>query len=123
MSEGWYGVYDWEPFIQIPELDVFSTDPYWIHSQPFSYFETNTREAVKLARKHGKKCQIWVQSVWIAPGREAEVELTWPDVTRLPRHVRLTLTDLDTGRRRYLRTTRRYAYNRFRLRCCCEAFM
>ena len=76
MSEGWYGVYDWEPFVQIPELDVFSTDPYWIHSEPFSYFSTNTREAVRLARKHGKECQIWVQSVWIAPGREVEVKRT-----------------------------------------------
>jgi len=73
LSPGWYGVVDWEPFVEIPELDVFSTDPYWIHCQPFEYFESNVKEAVRLAGRYGKKCQIWVQAVWIPPGKEAEV--------------------------------------------------
>jgi hypothetical protein len=76
ISEGWYGVIGWEPFVQMPQLDVFSTDPYWINWQSFDYFETNAREAVKLARQCGKKCQIWVQAVQIPPGKEAEVKRT-----------------------------------------------
>ena len=45
------------------------------------------------------------------PRPDAEVELTWPDLAQLPRRVRLLLTDLDSGARRYLRTTSRYTYN------------
>ena len=82
-SAGWYGVVDWEPFIEIPWLDVFSTDPYWIHGQSYEYFETNVEEAVRLAHEHGKKCQIWVQAVWISPGKEAEVKRTLLDSERL----------------------------------------
>jgi hypothetical protein len=82
-SAGWYGVVDWEPFIEIPWLDVFSTDPYWIHGQSYEYFTTNVEQAVRLSHKHGKQCQIWVQAVWVPPGKEAEVRRTLLDSERL----------------------------------------
>jgi len=75
-NRGWYGILDWEPFIQIPEMDVFATDPYWIHGGGWNYFTDNTREAVELCGKYKKPCQLWVQAVWIKPGKEPEVKRT-----------------------------------------------
>src|SRR5207237_865514 len=66
----------WEPFVALSSLDTFSTDPYWIHERTFSYFEDNAREAIALAHAAGKRCQIWVQAVWIAPGKEPQVGRT-----------------------------------------------
>ncbi|MDH7569961.1 MAG: FlgD immunoglobulin-like domain containing protein, partial [Armatimonadota bacterium] len=37
--------------------------------------------------------------------RNTDVTLQWPDLSALPRDLRVTLTDLDGGTRRYLRTT------------------
>ncbi|HPT98059.1 MAG TPA: FlgD immunoglobulin-like domain containing protein [Armatimonadota bacterium] len=37
--------------------------------------------------------------------RNEEVQLSWPDLASLPRDMRITLIDLDGGKRRYLRTT------------------
>jgi hypothetical protein len=76
LAPGWYGVIAWEPFVALPSLGTFSTDPYWIHERTFSYFEDNAREAIALAHAAGKRCQIWVQGVWIAPGKEPEVGRT-----------------------------------------------
>ena len=73
---GWYGVDDWEPFVALPEVDVFSTDPYWIHRHggDWEYFEQNTQKAIDLSHKYKKPCQIWVQSIWIPPNREPDVK-------------------------------------------------
>ena len=76
LAPGWYGVIAWEPFVALPSLGTFSTDPYWIHERTFSYFEDNAREAIALAHAAGKRCQIWVQGVWIALGKEPEVGRT-----------------------------------------------
>lgn len=75
-KSGWYGVVDWEPFIRLDNLDVFAMDPYWIHIKDFQFFEANTRNAIELAHKYNKKCQIWAQAVWIAPGKEEEIKRT-----------------------------------------------
>lgn len=72
-SPGWYGVIDWEPFARLRDLDVFSTDPYWIHSKDFTYFEKNAEDAIRLAHTYGKLCQIWVQAVWVPPNREGDI--------------------------------------------------
>ena len=73
---GWYGVDDWEPFVALPEVDVFSTDPYWIHRHggDWEYFEQNTQKAIDLSHRYQKPCQIWVQSIWIPPNREPDVK-------------------------------------------------
>lgn len=76
INPGWYGVTDWEPFLSIPGLDVFSTDPYWINSLTFEYFVDNAADAIRLARKYGKLSQIWVQLVWVPEGKEPEVART-----------------------------------------------
>jgi hypothetical protein len=67
---GWFGVVDLEPFVALDSVDVFSTDPYWIQSRDWAYFENCTLEALELAKKYKKPCQIWVQSIWIEPGKE-----------------------------------------------------
>jgi hypothetical protein len=43
--------------------------------------------------------------------RDAQVELTWPDLSAVPQRYRLTLVDLDANCRRYLRTTTAYLFN------------
>jgi hypothetical protein len=80
---GWYGVVEWEPFAQMRNLDVFSTDPYWIHEKTFEYFTDNASRAIELAYKYNKKSQIWVQAVWIEPGKEQEVGRTIRAVKQL----------------------------------------
>ncbi|WP_308639501.1 hypothetical protein [Paenibacillus silvisoli] len=72
-SGGWYGVVDWEPFVALESVDVFAVDPYWIHERDQAYFERNTKEAIALSRRYGKACQIWVQSIWIVPGKERHI--------------------------------------------------
>jgi hypothetical protein len=67
---GWYGVVDWEPFIALESIDVFATDPYWIHERDWTFFEDNVRDAIVLSRKYDKLCQLWVQAIWIQPGKE-----------------------------------------------------
>ena len=41
----------------------------------------------------------------------AQVELTWPDLSRVPSRYRVTLIDLDAQRRQYMRTTSSYVFN------------
>jgi len=80
----WFGINSWEPFIQIPDVDIFSTDPYWIGgSNDWNYFVDNTREAVDLCRKYKKPLQIWVQAVWIVPGKEPEIKRTMIEAAKM----------------------------------------
>ena len=68
-----HGVIDWEPFAQIPGLDVFGTNPYWIHNNTWEIFLDNSTEVIRLAKKYGLKSQIWVQLAWVPEGREPDI--------------------------------------------------
>ncbi len=72
------GITDWEKIAAIPEVDVVATDPYWFHSgldrdQGLSFFREVGGRAVELARRHGKKSQLWLQAFRVPAGREAEL--------------------------------------------------
>jgi hypothetical protein len=41
---------------------------------------------------------------------DSTVSLSWPDLSQVPSKYRLTLVDLDSGRRRYMRTTTSYSF-------------
>ena len=64
----------WEKVCSIRELDVFGTDPYWsIIQKDLDFVSTTSEETVKLAKKYGKKSQLWIQGFLIPAGKEEEV--------------------------------------------------
>jgi len=72
------GITDWGKVAAIPEIDVFATDPYWFHAgmdreKGLKYFRNMGGRGVKLARRHGKRAQLWLQAFRIPQGREAEI--------------------------------------------------
>lgn len=54
--------------------------------------------------------QTWELSLNVdtSSNQSGDIELSWPDLRTLPKDISLTLVDLTTGERRYLRTTLRY---------------
>jgi len=60
-------------------------------------------------RSASTKEQVWEFVVETnVPGRQ--ITLTWPDIQRVPKDVQLTLVDLDTSRRQFMRTTGGYTF-------------
>ncbi|NLC55302.1 MAG: hypothetical protein GX774_00510, partial [Armatimonadetes bacterium] len=59
----------------------------------------------------GAPSQEWEIEVQPDPTRSSDtVTLTWPDLSTLPKDVKLTLIDPATGARRYMRSTRAYSF-------------
>jgi hypothetical protein len=72
------GITDWERVASIPEVDVLATDPYWFHAgmdckTGLDFFRTTGSKAIELARRYGKRCQLWVQAFRVPRGREPEI--------------------------------------------------
>jgi len=72
------GITNWKKVASIPEIDVFATDPYWFHAgmdqeRGLEFFRTIGRKGEELARRHGKRVQLWLQAFRIPLGREAEI--------------------------------------------------
>lgn len=64
----------WEKVCSIKEIDVFGTDPYWsIARKDLDFVSQASQETVKIARKYGKKSQLWIQGFLIPAGKEEEV--------------------------------------------------
>ncbi len=64
----------WERVCALEELDVFATDPYWSLMQRDREFVSRVSEdTVELAKKNGKRSQLWIQGFLIPSGREGEV--------------------------------------------------
>jgi hypothetical protein len=66
---------DWEPFVQIPGLDVFGTDPYWAVTPPLElepYVRPNAAHVRELCDRYGLKDQFWIQAYGFAAGHEGE---------------------------------------------------
>lgn len=73
------GITDWEKVATIREIDVFATDPYWFFAQldrdkGLEFFRSTSQKAVQIARKYGKRVQVWVQAFLVPEGRENEIE-------------------------------------------------
>lgn len=65
---------DWNRLAALPSLDVFGTDPYChLLGQPTSWAENLARRTIEVARRHGKRSQLWVQLFSLPEGKEAEV--------------------------------------------------
>ncbi len=69
------GVSKWELLAEIPHVDIFGTDPYWmIFNKPLDdYVRSSTRRVLDICNEKGKEAQMWVQAFMIFEGREAEV--------------------------------------------------
>jgi hypothetical protein len=74
------------------------------------YFGAGAEGRTAVALKPVGESLTWDFTVECAAAN-TPVELAWPELSQVPRYVRLVLTDLDTGTRRYLRTCRQYTYD------------
>jgi hypothetical protein len=71
-------IIDWERVASIPEIDIIATDPYWFHAglyreRGLEFFRATGGRAVELARRQGKRSQLWLQAFRVPRGREAEI--------------------------------------------------
>lgn len=72
------GITDWSKVASIAEIDILATDPYWYHAGldregGLEFFRTTGGRAVELAKRHGKRSQLWLQAFRVPRGREAEL--------------------------------------------------
>ena len=72
------GITNWEKVASIPELDTLATDPYYFHTemnrdQGLRFFRETSDNCLKLAKKHGKRSQLWLMAFRVPAGREAEL--------------------------------------------------
>ncbi len=66
---------DWTPFVQIPGIDTFGTDPYWRVNPPVEmepFLIENAREVRRLCDQFDKADQYWIQGYNFASGQEWE---------------------------------------------------
>lgn len=84
LSHPLIGITDWEGVASIRNVDMLSTDPYWVALQQYglvpqgfeegiNWYRNTLDELIKLAEKHRKKTQAWVQAFNIPNGREEEI--------------------------------------------------
>jgi hypothetical protein len=70
------GVPDWAPFLQIPGLDFFGTDPYWraggdpVPMEP--YVRPNAAAVREICEHYGVPNQFWIQGYNFPGGKEHE---------------------------------------------------
>lgn len=71
------GVGDFDSAASIPDLDIFSTDPYWyaLGVEPERFMRTYSEEAAAAANKHGRELQLWLQAFRVPAGRAEELRM------------------------------------------------
>jgi hypothetical protein len=71
------GVGDFDSAAAIPDLDIFSTDPYWyaLGVEPERFMRTYSEEAAAAAKKHGRELQLWLQAFRVPAGRAEELRM------------------------------------------------
>jgi len=82
---------DWRPFVQIPGVDTFSTDPYWAVDPPVDlepYVSRGAAEVREMCDEFGLKNQFWIQGYNFAAGHE------WEPVRAIQIAVEQGMTDL-----------------------------
>lgn len=69
-------VSDWSRVAGISSLDIFGTDPYWIHFNEdlHKFVGDFAREVRDLCVEYNKEPQIWIQAYKIPTGREDEIK-------------------------------------------------
>ncbi len=65
------GVSDWDRIASIAEVDVFSTDPYYLaFGRSREWAITAAERTIATAKRHGKKSQLWLQMFSLPNGEE-----------------------------------------------------
>ena len=75
VSEPKYGIYEWEKVVELKNIDIFGSDPYWIsYNENVNDFVAEVSgKVVQLCEKYHKEPQIWIQGFRVPEGREEEV--------------------------------------------------
>ena len=70
-----HGVYQWEKIVQLKNIDIFGSDPYWLcfNKDVKDFVKTISDEVVTLCKRYHKEPQIWIQGFRVPEGREDEV--------------------------------------------------
>jgi len=78
------GTPDWESILAIPEIDMFSTDPYYhVFGMDREWAIKTAKRTVALAQKFGKKSQLWLQLFRLPGGEEESVSTLIPTYRNL----------------------------------------
>jgi hypothetical protein len=65
----------WDDICSISGLDIFGSDPYWQRrGEKVEYVRKVTKQVVDVAKKHGKKSEIWIQCYKIPSGMGREIK-------------------------------------------------
>ncbi|MFW9919297.1 MAG: hypothetical protein ACFFED_06845 [Candidatus Thorarchaeota archaeon] len=69
-----FGTPDWERIASIPQVDVFSTDPYYhVFGRDRKWALEAATRTVKVAKEFNKKSQLWIQMFKVSKGEEEEI--------------------------------------------------
>ena len=82
---------DWRPFVQIPGIDTFGTDPYWAVNPPVDlepYVSRGAREVAEFCDEFGLKNQFWIQ------GYNFKADHEWEPVRAIQIALQQGMTDL-----------------------------
>jgi hypothetical protein len=78
------GTPDWNRIAGIPEVDMFSTDPYYhIFGLDRKWAIETAQKTIEAASKHGKQSQLWLQMFRLPKGEEQAIASLIPEYASL----------------------------------------
>jgi hypothetical protein len=81
---GLLGTPEWDLIAGIPEVDMFSTDPYYhIFGLDYQWAIEAARKTIQTAHMHDKQSQLWLQMFRLPEGEEAAVASLIPEYASL----------------------------------------
>ena len=64
----------WQAILEIKEVDIFGTDPYWLlWGKKLDFVEKISERVYNLCETYHKEPQIWIQAFKVPAGREKEI--------------------------------------------------
>lgn len=75
-----FGTPNWDRIASIPQVDVFSTDPYYlVFGRDRAWALEAAKRTIEVAKQHNKKSQLWIQMFKVMNGEEQEVASLIPE--------------------------------------------
>ncbi|MBD3406333.1 MAG: hypothetical protein GF411_09505 [Candidatus Lokiarchaeota archaeon] len=79
-----FGTIDWERIASMPNVDMFSTDPYYhVFGKSKKWALEVAKKAIRVAKKYEKKSQLWLQLFRLPRGQEKAVSALIPEFNEL----------------------------------------
>ncbi len=79
-----FGTPDWERIAAIPEVDVFSTDPYYhVFGRGRDWALDAAARTIAVAKKYNKKSQLWIQMFKVSKGEEYDIATLIPEYSSM----------------------------------------